>query len=70
MTPPKHVSGAIAKLDKHRHKGRDPAEKDVVAPIPEEEEPATGDAARVLETISLCQTTLTSKIEEVKIDIG
>lgn len=29
-----------------------------------------GDTARVLEAISLCQTTLTSKIEEVKIDIS
>lgn len=29
-----------------------------------------GDTARILEAVSLCQTTLTSKIGEVKIDIS
>lgn len=35
-----------------------------------EEESPTGDTARVLEAISLCQCTLTAKIEEVKVDIS
>lgn len=33
-------------------------------------EPPTEDTARILEAVSLCQTTLTSKIEGVKIDIS
>lgn len=64
MSPPKRVSGAIAKLDKYRHEERDLAEEDCVAPLPEE------DTVRVLEAISLCQITPTLKIEEVKVDIS
>lgn len=51
MSPPKR-SGAFAKLDKHHHEERD---------LGEENDQPSGDTARVLEAIALCQ---------VKVDIS
>lgn len=70
MSPPKRTPGALAKLDRFRHEERNAAGEDGAAPSATEEAPPTGDTARILEAVSLCQTTLTSKIEEVKIDIS
>lgn len=53
ISPPKRVTGTIAKLDKYRYEEQDPAEEDGIAPLPKEEETATWDNARVLKVISL-----------------
>lgn len=45
-------------------------EEDGIAPTPGVEDPPSGDTARILEAITLCQTTLSSKIEKVEIDIS
>lgn len=69
MSPPKKVS-AIAKLGKYRNEEREPRDEDGAPPLQGEEEQASGDTARVLEAIAVCQSTLTSRIEEVKVDIS
>lgn len=69
MSPPKR-SGAIAKLDKYRHEERDPVEEDGAEAPPDEEDQSSRDTAKVLEAIALCQSTLTSRIEEVTVDIS
>lgn len=68
MSPRKQVSEALAKLNKYRHKGQEHVKENDVAPIQEEEEIPSGDTAKILEGVSLYQTTLTSKIEEVKVE--
>lgn len=69
MSPPNSISGAIAKLDKYHHEQRDSVEEDGATPLLEDE-PAAGDTAKVLEAISIYQTTLTSKIEVVKVNVS
>lgn len=70
MSPPKRNTGMLGKLDKYRHEERESASEDGAPPASGEEAPASGDTARILEAVSVCQTTLTSKIEEVKVDIS
>lgn len=64
MSPPERALGALAKLDPYRNDRRDTAEEDGAAPASGEEGPPSGDTARILDAVSLCQTTLTSKIGE------
>lgn len=69
-SPLKRALGVLAKLDKYRHKEWGAAGKDGATPASGEDGPPSGDTTRILDAISLCQTTLTSKIEEVKVDIS
>lgn len=68
MSPPCKATETIAKLDKFRHKDKDeqvedgnPSSSGMESSAPE---------ARILGAISVCQTTLTTKIEEVKVYIS
>lgn len=70
MSPPKRAPGALAKLNKYCHEERDPAGEDGTALASGEEAPHSGDTARILDVVSLCQMTLTSRIEKVKVDIS
>lgn len=70
MSLPKKSQGAITKLGKYRNDGQDTMGEDSAASSSGEEVPPSGDTARILDAVSLCQTTLTSRIEEVKVDIS
>lgn len=63
-------TGTAARLAQYRHDERDPGEEDGAAQSPAPDEHTSSDTAKVLEAIALCQSTLTSRIEEVKIDIS
>lgn len=73
MSPPKRNNTASSPLYRYRrterdHEGQDGASSPAhTAPHTEHE---AADTAKVLEAISLCQSTLTTKLEEVKVDIS
>lgn len=69
MSPPKKTSEAADKLAKYRRLGEDQQAKDGAGTSPdmEQSEAATN---KVLDAIALCQSMLTTKIEEVKIDVS
>lgn len=69
MSPPKKATDSAAKLAKYRHAERE-AEEENGAGSPSTTSSATEDTARVLEAISDCKSTLTGKIEEIKIDVS
>lgn len=73
MSPPKRNTVASSSLDRYRRTERDHERQDGASP-PEHAAPqadqGTADTAKVLEAISLCQSTLTTKLEEVKVDIS
>lgn len=69
MSPPKKTSEAADKLAKYSRLGEDQQAKDGAGTSSDTEhsEAATN---RVLDANALCQSTLTTKIEEVKIDVS
>lgn len=67
LSPPKRAQGAIAK---YRLDDPGPVGEDGPASSSGEEVPPSGDTARILNAISLCQATLMSRIEELKVDIS
>lgn len=69
MSPPKRNTAASSSLDRYRHQDWDYEEQDGDSAAPTTEH-AAADTAKVLEAISTCQSTLTSKIEEIKVDIS
>lgn len=73
MSPPRRNVAASTSLERYRRTERDGEGQDGAAstthPASHTEHEAA-DTARVLEAISLCQSTLTTKIEEVKVDIS
>lgn len=70
MSLPKKTSDAAAKLDKFRRQAGEASTQDGAAPHSQASAVAEADTATVLETISTCQATLTSKIDEGKVDIS
>lgn len=69
MSPPRKVLETVAKLDRFRHKDKDGQGEDG-GPSASGMETSTPQTSKVLEAISTCQATLTTKIEEVKVDIS
>lgn len=76
MYPPKKTTATTSKLDQYRRQEKDSLAKDSVTTREEETFVGT-DTAKVLEAITLCQeavaacqTTLTARIEEAKVDIS
>lgn len=69
MSPPKKGTDAAAKLAKFRLQDKAAAEENG-ADQPAPSDSAADDTARVLEAISDCKSTLTCKIEEVKVDVS
>lgn len=73
MSPPKRNNTASSSLDRYRRTERDPEEQDgasAAAHAVSHTEHEAADTVKVLEAISLCQSTLTTKIEEMKVDIS
>lgn len=73
MSPPRRTNTASSSLERYRRTERDTESQDGAAPAEHEAsltDQPPNDTAKVLEAISLCQSTLTSKIEEVKVDIS
>lgn len=69
MSPNKSQKAAAAKLAQfHRMDGEDAGEDG--GAICETQPPASGDTTKLLEAITLCQTSLTMQIEEVRMDIS
>lgn len=63
-------SGAIAILAQYRHDKPDPEEEDGTSLPPADGAQASGDTTQVLDAITLCQSTLTSRIKEAKIGVS
>lgn len=61
---------AAAKLDKYLRQEKEVPAQDGAEPTQGAEMPAGADTAVVLEAIAACQPSLTTKIEEVKMDIS
>lgn len=69
MSPPKKPTETLAKLDEYRRQDKESPSQDGAA-VEQEAGTAGAETAKVLEAISSCQASLTSKIKEVKIDIS
>lgn len=69
MSPPKRNTTASSTLDRYRRQERDHEEQDGDPPPSPTEHTAT-DTAKVLKAISACQSLLTTKIEEIRVDIS
>lgn len=70
MSPPKKGSEAAAKLAAFRRLEKEAPIQDGAGPSLVVEEPESPATSKVLEAIATCQTMLTTKIEEVKVDIS
>lgn len=73
MSPPKRTNTASLSLERYRRTERDAEGQDGAAPAEHAASPTVQEpdgTTKVLEAISLCQSTLTTKIEEVKVDIS
>lgn len=68
MSPPKQKMDPAAKLAKYRNTDKEAGGENGAGPSPHAD-PAAEDTARVLEAMD-CKSTLTSKIEEVKVDVS
>lgn len=69
MSLPKQKTDPAAKLAKYRNTEKDAGGENGAGPPPHADS-AEEDTARVLEAILDCKSTLTSKIEEVKVDVS
>lgn len=69
MFPPKRNTAASSSLDRYRQQDRDHEEQGG-DPAASATEHAAADTAKVLEAIFTCQSTLTCKVEEIKVDIS
>lgn len=69
MSPSKVQKTAAAKLDQYRRQDREETEEDGGAAKAGEERIA-GDTDKLLEAITFCRTSLTTQIEDVKVDIS
>lgn len=69
MSPPRNMKDTAAQLDKFHHQDKDPQAKDGSSPS-FSPSPPTADKSEILEAITACQTSLTTKLEEVKVDIS
>lgn len=68
MSPTKSAKEAASKLAKYRLQDKEPQAEDGAGAEAEADRVAS--ESKVLEAIALCQSTLTSKIEEIKVDIS
>lgn len=69
MSPTKKTTATADKLAKYHHDGEEGQAKDGAAMSPSDDHQST-ETAKVLDAIAALQTTLTTKIDEVKIDIS
>lgn len=69
MSPLKEVTETVSKLDRFWQQDKEASGEDGGASAGETESMGN-DTAKALEAISSCQTTLTTKIEGVKVDIS
>lgn len=72
MSPPKHALVVCGQLDKYCRVDKNGGKTMLVNRDPETQssEPSPFDLIKVLENISTCQNTLTTKIEEIEKDIS